>query len=169
MPSHRTTIRVGDEYVETLADILPEQAGFTMLLVGKVPTPKSARAGHYLQGSQGTTLWNALRRHAIFAPTPKHEDDSLLDCKLGITDIVKVPRTYGNEPTAAEYRAGSGRVVELIRVHRSRVVFFLFGSALRELLKHHFGVSRRPRRGFNDDLEGSFGSKDAERFVADAT
>ena len=81
-----------------------------MLIVAKTPALVSVEAGHYFQGRQGRMFWNRLRDYDILtAPPGTHEDDVLLAHGYGLTDVVKVPRNYGNEPSDDEYREGLGR------------------------------------------------------------
>jgi hypothetical protein len=54
------TIRVGDDDVATLADILPAEGPMKMLMIAKTPAFVSVDAGHYFQGRQGRMFWNRL-------------------------------------------------------------------------------------------------------------
>ena len=49
------------------------------------------------------------------ASGPRIEDENLLNQKCGITDIVKIPREYGNEPSEEEYKSGLDRILQLIK------------------------------------------------------
>lgn len=104
---HHTTIWVGDREILTLEDILPARGPMRMLIVGKTPALVSVKVGHYFQGQQGRAFWNRLREYDLVGvPPDTYEDDVLVSHGYGITDIVKIPRDYGNEPSDDEYREG---------------------------------------------------------------
>lgn len=150
---------VGGRKVLTLRDILPETPGLKVLFVGKTPAPESVAACHYFQGAQGRMFWNRLKEYGLLKPTTRYEDDSLLDHGFGITDIVKVPRASGNEPSAAEYVAGMHRILDLIRVHRPAVIVFVYKKVLDEMLGRRFGIREKSTYGFNPDVEKCFGTR----------
>ncbi|SIT51326.1 conserved hypothetical protein [Paraburkholderia piptadeniae] len=153
---NRVTMTVGGQDVQTLRDILPTRPGLEVLFVAKTPAPVSVATGHYFQGAQGKMFWNRLKEYGLFKPTTQFEDDSLLDHSFGITDIVKVPRAYGNEPSPDEYAAGMDRILELIRVHHPRVVVFVYKRVLDNLLRCRFGVREKSVYGFNAGLTVHF-------------
>lgn len=157
--SNAIKIRVGDEDVWTLRDILPNEPGLRMLFVAKTPAPVSVEEGHYFQGSQGRAFWNRLREFGLLNPMTEFEDDSLLAHGYGLTDIVKVPRSYGNEPSDAEYRSGMNRILELITQHKPRVVTFVYKGVLDNVLRLHFGIRSKAEYGFNPSHERSFGTR----------
>ena len=130
-----------------------------MLFVAKVPTPRSVNAGHYFQGRQGQMFWNRLREYGLLIPTTEFEDDSLLDHGYGLTDIVKVPRDYDDEPSNAEYREGLHRILDLFRLHRPNVVVFVYKKVLDQILRFGFGISAKSSYGFNPFLETQFGTR----------
>ena len=43
-----------------------------------------------------------------------YPDENLVNHNYGITDIVKVPRNYGNEPSKMEYQDGISRILSII-------------------------------------------------------
>lgn len=159
MSGNCETIVVDDKEIRTLRDILPDPPGLKVLFVAKTPAPVSVDACHYFQGKQGTAFWNRLREYRILVPTTPYEDDSLLSHGFGITDIVKVPRGYGNEPSAAEYVAGTDRIVNLIRTHNPLVVVFVYKRVVDEILRRKFSVHQKAAYGFNDDLIPRFGTR----------
>jgi hypothetical protein len=154
-----TVITVAGRPVRTLRDILPEKPGLRVLFVAKTPAPVSVEAGHYFQGAQGQMFWNRLKEYGILAPTTEFEDDSLLDHRFGLTDIVKVPRAYGNEPSDAEYRSGLARILNLVRLHHPRVVVFVYKRVLDQILRFGFGIGEKARYGFNPAFESQFGTR----------
>jgi len=154
-----TTVEVGGREVRTLRDILPESPGLRALFVGKTPSTASVAAGHYFQGHQGRMFWNRLIDYRVFRPTAEYEDDSLLNHGFGMTDIVKVPRDFGNEPSDEEYAAGVDRIIGLIRLHKPTVLIFVYKRVLDQILKLSFRSTARSRYGFNDDLDHHFGAR----------
>lgn len=121
--SHKITISINGKDVETLSDILPSKLGLEILFIAKTPAPISVEAGHYFQGRQGRTFWNKLSNYNILnVPHGEYEDDYLLEYFYGITDIVKVPRSYENEPSDDEYRQGLKRILNLIKLHKPKVI-----------------------------------------------
>jgi mismatch-specific thymine-DNA glycosylase len=158
MTDNSIAIVVNGREVRTLRDLLPEKSGLRALFVGKTPALVSVEAGHYFQGTQGRAFWGRLREYGILRPTTNYEDDSLVAQGFGLTDIVKVPRNYGNEPSEAEYRAGMDRILELITVHRPRVVVFVYKGVLDKVLKLKYGVTKKAVYGINADAEAKFGA-----------
>lgn len=157
---HRMTIKLNGKYVQTLSDILPDTPGLRVLFVAKTPAPVSVKAGHYFQGKQGRMFWNRLRDYKVFEPPlGKFEDNYLLKNGFGITDIVKVPRHYGDEPSNDEYRDGLARILSLIRTHKPLVVVFVYKKVLDQILKFGFGWHKKSQYGFNHDLKGLFNSE----------
>lgn len=154
--SYVTNIKVDGNLVTTLADILPVPPGLKALFVAKTPAPKSVAAGHYFQGRQGRAFWNRLIEYGLLCPETAFEDESLLGHGYGITDIVKVPRHYGSEPSDDEYRAGLDRILTLIGEHEPQVVIFVYKRVLDKILEQAFGLSTRSSYGFNPDLDGRF-------------
>jgi len=150
---HQVTIRVNGRDVTTLADIVPETRPVKMLIVAKTAAPVSVATGHYFQGRQGRMFWNRLKEwNLLDAPTGSFEDDALLDHGYGLTDIVKVPREYGSEPSDAEYRAGVARVLELVARLEPRVLMFVYKRTLDQILRLHFEREKKSIYGFNEDL-----------------
>ena len=104
-------------------------------------------------------FWNRLRECGLLIPTTEFEDDSLLDHGYGLTDLVKVPRGYGDEPSDAEYREGLHRILDLVRLHRPKVVVFVYKKVLDQILRFGFGISARSSYGFNPSVETQFGAR----------
>lgn len=159
MPDNSITIVVNGRDVRTLQDILPNQPGLKALFVAKTPAPKSVAAGHYFQGQQGRMFWNRLIKYGILQPTTTYEDGSLLVHGFGLTDIVKVPRHFGNEPSIGEYEAGIDRILELIRVHQPKVLVFVYKRVLDQILKLRGLAEWKSEYGFNPDLDVHFGCR----------
>jgi len=112
---HRIEVDIDGQAVITLADILPARGPLQVLFIGKAPSPASVEAGHYFPGRIGKGLWKRLDEvgllHAVQGQFP---DDLLLDSGYGMTDVCKVPRPFGHEPTEADYTAGWERVNGII-------------------------------------------------------
>lgn len=159
MKNNALMLFVGNQSVRTLRDILPEKPGLKALFIAKVPAPKSVDVGHYFQGKQGRMFWNRLTDYKLLKSTTEFEDDSLLSHGFGITDIVKIPRSYGNEPSNAEYRSGMDRIMSLIEVHSPKVVIFIYKGVLDQMLRLHFDVKQKSDYGFNVPLKPYFGAR----------
>jgi G:T/U-mismatch repair DNA glycosylase len=159
MADNAMTITVDGRKVRTLRDILPTRPGLRVLFVAKTPAPVSVEAGHYFQGLQGRMFWNRLKEYGLLQPTTPYEDDSLLQHQYGLTDIVKVPREYGNEPSDAEYKVGLNRILELVRIHRPKVVVFVYKRVLDQILRFGFDIRTKASYGFNPSLENRFDAR----------
>lgn len=145
--------------VRTLRDVLPDTPGLKALFVAKTPAPVSVEAGHYFQGKQGRMFLNRLKRYGLLKPSTRFEDDSFLYHGFGLTDIVKVPREYGSEPSSADYAAGIDRVLDLVHVHKPIVVVFVYKRVLDEVLSQRFGTRTKSSYGFNPPVDQLFGSR----------
>jgi TDG/mug DNA glycosylase family protein len=158
--THLTEIRVDDSDVTTLADILPERGTLRALFVGKTPSPASVEAGHYFEGRMGKGLWKRLSDAGLLHVAPgTYADDALLDQGFGVTDLCKVPRPFGDEPTQAEYEEGWERVGALVARLRPRIIVFVYKGSLDKVLHYSFGGEHKSGYGFNDDLMRTFGRR----------
>ena len=147
--THRIQIQKEGKTYDTLEDILPSDSlKLDMLIIGKVPAPESVKAGHYFQGRQGKTMWNKLTSYEILKKNTLYHDDSLLHSKIGITDIVKVPREYGNEPSSSEYSEGKKRIISIIDKYKPKVVFFVYKPVLERFVSPLCEIIY----GFNENL-----------------
>ena len=160
MKGHQIIIQRDGVQITTLADILPEKPGLRILFVAKTPAPISVEAGHYFQGRQGTAFWNMLQRYGLLkVPPGQFQDECLLQHGYGLTDIVKVPRAYGNEPDDSEYAEGRERILNLIALHRPKATIFVYKGVLSQLLRDRGKRTRPSSYGFNPELEARFGCK----------
>jgi len=162
--NHKIKIIVDGKRIYTLEDILPPKPGLKVLFIAKTPAPCSVEKGHYFQGRQGTSFWNKLTEYGLLSVPPgKFHDDYLLQHNYGITDIVKVPRNYGDEPSYEEYREGIQRIFDLIKIHKPKVVVFVYKGVLDKILELNFNINEKSDYGFNDNLNYLF--EDARVFV----
>lgn len=160
MSDYKIKIIVDNVEYDTLEDILPKKPGLEILFIAKTPAPVSVSAGHYFQGKQGKMFWNKLAEYSILNVNyGEFEDDHLLENLFGITDIVKVPRRYGNEPSKEEYRSGLKRILDLIKLHNPKVVVFVYKKVLDQILKLGFHISTKSIYGFNAELKNIFESQ----------
>jgi mismatch-specific thymine-DNA glycosylase len=161
MPNFKTTITVNEESYETLSDILPDKVNqLDILFIAKVPTKKSVCVGHYFQGSQGKGFWNKLQRYNILKVEPNtFEDENLIDNNYGLTDIVKIPRDFSNEPSDIEYKEGLERILTIIKKYNPKIIVFVYKKVLDRILQHGFGLKHQCKYGFNKELEGIFNSE----------
>jgi G:T/U-mismatch repair DNA glycosylase len=157
---HQTRIRVGDREVLTLADILPVDGPMRMLIVAKTPALVSVEAGHYFQGRQGRMFWNRLRDYDLLtAPPGTYEDDALLAHGYGVTDVVKAPRDYGDEPSDDEYRDGLARILGLVERLEPEVLMFVYKRVLDQILRFSFDRREKSKYGFNPELDEILGAR----------
>lgn len=77
----------------------------------------------------------------------------------GITDIVKVPQSFGNEPSNKEYNEGLKRILNLINVYKPKVICFVYKKVLDQILKLGFLRKDKSKYGFNPELENDFRTK----------
>jgi Uracil DNA glycosylase superfamily len=159
LKGNQAYLSVKGQEILTLRDILPSAPGLIALFVAKTPALPSVEAGHYLQGRHGTNFWNSLRKYGLLNPTTGFEDDLLLERGYGLTDIAKVPRAFGKEPSLQEYRDGLPRIFGLIRTHRPKVVVFVYKGALDKMIGLQFGSKQKADYGFNENLEKHFGTR----------
>ncbi len=145
--------------VRTLRDILPERPGVRALFVAKTPAHVSVEAGHYFQGKQGQSFWRQLRQYGMLHPRTVFEDESLLEHGFGLTDIAKLPRDYGSEPSSKEYMEGTGRILNLINLHKPIIVIFVYKRILDKVLCRYFKDETKAAYGFNPSLDHHFGAK----------
>lgn len=139
---------------------MPEYGKLKILFIAKTPTLKSVQAGHYFQGKQGRSFWNKLAQYGILTvPFGSFEDDYLLANNYGITDIVKVPRNYGIEPSDQEYQAGLERILKLINKYQPIVLVFVYKNVLDNIIRLHFELNIKADYGLNKQLEPLFKSK----------
>ena len=161
MTNFKIKIKQNGNTFETLADILPANSGvLDILFIAKTPATKSVYVGHYFQGRQGQMFWNKLKDYNILKCRPgTYEDENLLDHWFGITDIVKKPRDFGNEPSSEEYKIGLPRILDLIKEHSPKVIVFVYKKVLDNILKWGHGLNRKSSYGLNKDLEKHFNCK----------
>jgi len=151
-------IEVEGRKVLTLRDILP--TCMKMLIIGKSPARVSAQKGHYFQGRQGKLLWSRLKEYGLLkVPPGKYDDEVLAKFRYGITDIVKVPRDFGSEPTDVEYRKGLRRILELVGHSRPHVLFLVYKRVLDKILELAYHWETKSHYGFNPELETLFQCK----------
>jgi TDG/mug DNA glycosylase family protein len=126
--SHRTTIVVDGNTIETLADLPPLRN--KLLFVGLNPSPVSVKAGHYHQGRLGQTFWRRLMTTEILPKATDVEtaDDALMAAGHGITDLLKVPSPRDTASDEA-LRAGVGTLWQKIAIWRPAAVVFIYKRA----------------------------------------
>ena len=157
---HSVEMQLDGHTVVTLDDILPARGPLRVLFIGKTPSPPSVEAGHYYQGRMGKGLWKRLDEYGLLHAAPgEFADDLLLANGFGMTDLCKVPRPFGDEPTEREYLEGWGRVSDVITATRPRILTFVYKGALDKVLQYSFGWDHESENGFNDDLMRTFGRR----------
>ena len=161
MPNNTTTIIINGVKHYTLKDIFPKtKTSLKILFIAKTPAPKSVEIGHYFQGQHGQFFWNQLSEYGILKfKSNTFEDENLLDNNCGFTDIVKVPRNYGDEPTAEEYKAGLTKILKNIKDYQPKVIVFVYKTVLDNILKYGFGIKEKGIYGLNPVLKEKFKSQ----------
>ncbi len=160
MNNYRIKIKVNGIEHDTLADILPEKGELDILFIAKTPATISVDTGHYFQGKQGTMFWNKLYDYNILrVPYGDYADNYLLENGFGITDIVKVPRDYGNEPSEEEYRQGMKKIINTIKLYHPKVIVFVYKTVLDKIIRFNFNIVTKSVYGFNPQLDKYFKSK----------
>jgi len=160
MTNFRTTITIAGKQHDTLMDILPDKASMKILFIAKTPAEVSVKAGHYFQGKQGKMFWKKLSEYNILkVPNGMFEDECLLSNNFGITDIVKIPRNYGDEPSDEEYKNGLQRILSIINTRKPKVIVFVYKRVLDNIVRLNFNVQTKSNYGFNPELEKYFNSK----------
>ncbi len=157
--NYQATIKINGEEFKTLEDILPENGKLKILFIAKTPALNSVEKGHYFQGRQGKMFWNKLINSGLLKIRPNtFEDENLLDHNYGITDIVKKPRNYGNEPSNDEYQSGYDRIERIIERHDTDVIVFVYKKVLDNILKIAHGITEKSNYGLNKKLNNRFGT-----------
>ena len=160
MANYRREIIVEGKKFNTLMDILPSEGNLEILFIAKTPAPISVDAGHYFQGKQGTMFWNSLSKYDILKVQPgMFADECLSQNNFGITDIIKVPRDYGNEPSDAEYKSGIQRILSIVLNRKPKVIVFVYKKVLDNITRLNFGIQTKSKYGFNPQLDKYFNSK----------
>ncbi len=126
--SHRVTIGVAGEQVDTLEDLPP--ARNRLLFVGLNPSPVSVEAGHYHQGRLGQRFWQRLMAARVIPRSADltAADDALIAAGHGLTDLVKRP-TARDTLDEAELRAGVGPLWQKVALWRPGAVVFVYKRA----------------------------------------
>ena len=126
--SHRATLEIDGQPVETLADLPPLRD--RLLFVGLNPSPVSVDAGHYHQGKLGQAFWRRLITATILPPDTPVEaaDDALVAAGHGITDLLKSP-TARDDASDATLTAGVGPLWQKIAIWRPAAVVFVYKRA----------------------------------------
>ncbi|MFT6625514.1 MAG: TDG/mug DNA glycosylase family protein [Cycloclasticus sp.] len=111
--------------MNTLPDLLDDH--LTVLSVGLNPSIPSAKAGFYFANPRNR-FWPALNACGMFSETL---EPSLASCQhlqrqyhIGFTDLVKRPTAGCKDLNAADYRAGSARLLGLIAELKPTVIWF---------------------------------------------
>ncbi len=89
-------------------------------------------------------FWNKLVENGILSVTPNtFEDENLLYHGYGITDIVKEPREFGNEPTRQEYQNGLKQIQQIIEKYKADITVFVYKRVLDNILKLGYGIKTK--------------------------
>ena len=119
---HRTEIEIDGSSVTTLADIVPRARAAARALRRQDAVAGERRGGPLLPGAAWARGCGSVSTTSglLHAATGEFADDILLDNGFGMTDICKLPRPFGEEPSQAEYADGWERVNGLVVAHCGR-------------------------------------------------
>ena len=127
-----TKQQLSEAHGKRIPDVIGE--GLSVLFVGINPSLYSAAVGHHF-ARPGNRFWPALKRGGF---TPRQlspfEDRSLLDYKLGLTNLVARATTRADELSDNELRRGASRLRAKLRRWRPQCVAFVGISAFRTAL-----------------------------------
>jgi len=134
---------------KTLRDVIAPD--LDVLFVGINPGLYTTAIGHHF-GRPGNRFWPALHRggftERLLSP---HEDESLLDRRLGVTNLVARTTANAAELEPEELAAGAKKLRAKVRKYRPKVVAFLGLDAYRT----GFGVKKAALGRQPEDLEGA--------------
>ncbi len=102
-----------------------------ILFVGLNPSPPSIETGHYQQGELEKKFWLRLRSIGLMENAEVGaEDKSMLDNKLGITDLVPRSTECAEDIKEEEISLGAQFIIHQIQQSKPRVVCFIYKKAL---------------------------------------
>lgn len=135
--SYDVISRPNDPSSPTLADYLA--ADLRLLSVGINPSPRAVREGFYFPNPRNR-FWPALNASGLLAspvtPGPDAMALILARDRIGFTDVAKRPSTMAGSLRAADYRAGAGRLTEVVANYRPGLVWFHGMTGWRNYLRY---------------------------------
>lgn len=148
-PWKPTKLQVAAAEGRRIRDVLADD--LSVLFVGINPSLYSAAVGHHF-ARPGNRFWPALHRGRL---TPRllspFEDRSLIEYRLGLTNLVARATARADELSHDELRRGASRLRAKLRRWKPACVAFVGISAYRAAFgEKHAGVGRQKR-----DLCGS--------------
>lgn len=131
-----------------IRDVIGE--GLTVLFIGINPSLYSAAVGHHF-ARPGNRFWPAIHRGGF---TPRQfspfEDQSLLDHRLGLTNLVARATARADELNDDELRRGASRLRAKLRRWKPQAVAFVGISAYRIALNQKLAEVGRQDRSLCD-------------------
>ena len=132
--------------MDTLPDYLVE--GLEIVFVGLNPSTYSVTEGHYFANPHNR-FWVAFNRSGLVdVETSSDQDSSLLDRRIGFTDLVKRPTSGASQLSAADYRLGAPLLKEKLLRFQPMVVCFQGLMAYGRYLRYGDGIASKPELGF---------------------
>ena len=139
--------------MNTLPDYLAP--GLDIVFVGINPGTYSARVGHYF-ATPRNRFWTALNSSELVArPLDSSVDFSILEQRIGLTDLVKTSSSGASDLRAGDFRQWAPVLREKLERLRPLIVCFHGVTAYRNYLKHTEGVNDQVELGLQARNIGS--------------
>ena len=131
--------------LSTLPDYL--QKGLDIVFVGLNPSLYSVKVGHYFANPRNR-FWPALNRSGLVPrEVAAGQDASLLDHRIGFTDVVKRPTAQGSGLNAADYRHWAPVLKSKLLDYQPLIACFHGVMAYKAYLRYAEGVKENPDLG----------------------
>jgi TDG/mug DNA glycosylase family protein len=137
-------------------DMLPDylQKDLDIIFVGLNPSLYSARVGHYFANPRNR-FWTALNRSGLVGRELSPEQDaSLLDYRIGFTDVVKRPTPQASGLSAADYRQWAPVLKTKLLEYQPRIACFHGLTGYKAYLRYAEGVEEKSLLGLQDRTIG---------------
>ena len=136
----------------TLPDYL--QDSLDIVFVGLNPSSDSARMGHYF-ANPCNRFWAVLNRAGLvdWGLSPE-QDRTLLDYRIGFTDVVKRPTPQASALSPTDFRHWAPVLKAKLNRYQPRIACFHSVTGYRAYLRYAEGVNEKPRLGLQEHTIG---------------
>jgi TDG/mug DNA glycosylase family protein len=125
-----------------------------IIFVGLNPSLYSARVGHYFANPRNR-FWAALNQSGLVGRELSPEQDaSLLDYRIGFTDVVKRPTSQASGLSAADYRQWAPVLKAKLLEYQPRIACFHGLTGYKAYLRYAEGVEEKPLLGLQERTIG---------------